>query len=109
MVSPQSLGSTTGGHHWRAAKPRRVAKELRMTSRQPRPLIVCAALLLGATSLAGCATKKFVREQVGVVDTRLGETQGQVTAAQSTITQHETRMGELDRTTREALERAMAA
>ncbi len=57
--------------------------------------LVVAAVALGALSLGGCATKKYVNEQVGTV-------QGQVTT-------HETRLGELDRTSREALERATAA
>lgn len=77
--------------------------------KQPKPMAVCVALLLGATALGGCATKKFVRQEVGVVDTRLQATQGQVEAAQGTLSQHDTRLGELDRTTREALQRAEAA
>ncbi|MDP3854846.1 OmpA family protein [Phenylobacterium sp.] len=57
--------------------------------------VVIGALLLGALSLGGCATKKFVNEQVAVVDAK--------------VAGHETRIGELDRTSREALERATAA
>ena len=57
--------------------------------------VAVAALAAGAVSLGGCATKGFVREQVGVVDTK--------------VQAHETRLGELDKTTREALERAQAA
>jgi peptidoglycan-associated lipoprotein len=80
-----------------------------MTLRQPKPLLVCAILLLGATSLGGCATKKFVRQEVGVVDTKVEATQGQVTAQQGVLGQHETHLADLDRTTREALQRAEAA
>lgn len=58
-------------------------------------VVVMGALLLGALSLGGCATKKYVNEQVGVVDTK--------------VAGHEARIGELDRTSREALERAVAA
>ena len=54
-----------------------------------------AVTAIAALGLAGCATKDFVREQVGI-------TQGQVTT-------HDARLGELDKTTREALERAQAA
>jgi outer membrane protein OmpA-like peptidoglycan-associated protein len=61
-----------------------------------------AVITVGALGLGGCATKKFVREQVGVVDTKLQTAQGQVNT-------HETRLGTLDQTTREALERATAA
>ena len=54
--------------------------------------ILLSALALGALGLGGCATKKYVNEQVGVVDTR--------------VSAHETKLGELDQTSREALERA---
>jgi len=58
-------------------------------------LAVAAAALLGVASLGGCATKDFVNRQIGLVD---GKVAG-----------HETRLGGLDRTSREALERATAA
>ena len=64
--------------------------------------VAAAVLAVGALRLGGCATKKFVNEQVGVVDTKLAATQGQVSA-------QETRLGELDKTSREALDRATAA
>jgi outer membrane protein OmpA-like peptidoglycan-associated protein len=64
--------------------------------------LVATVLVMGVVGLGGCATKKFVREQVAVVDTR-------VTEVGTTVTQHETRIADLDRTTREAMERAMAA
>jgi outer membrane protein OmpA-like peptidoglycan-associated protein len=66
------------------------------------PAFAVAAIAIGALTLGGCATKKFVREQVGVVDTQLQSTQGQVSSQQ-------TQLGELDKTSREALERATAA
>jgi outer membrane protein OmpA-like peptidoglycan-associated protein len=71
--------------------------------------VILGAVALGTVSLGGCATKKFVREQVGVVDTKLQGTQEQVTAQQGALQTHETRLADLDRTTREALERAEAA
>jgi peptidoglycan-associated lipoprotein len=77
---------------------------------------IVGAVLLGAVSLGGCATKKFVRESVAVVDTKLGQTQSQVEAAQGqirtqedTLRAHDARLGEVDKTSREALERAVAA
>jgi peptidoglycan-associated lipoprotein len=71
--------------------------------RKMRPAAVALAVVTaGALGLGGCATKKFVREQVGVVDTKLQTTQGQ-------IAQHDTRLGQLDQSTREALDRATAA
>jgi outer membrane protein OmpA-like peptidoglycan-associated protein len=72
-------------------------------------MVAMAALAAGAFTLGGCATKKFVREQVGVVDTKLEGTQAQVTQNQAAIQTHDTRLADLDRTSREALERAEAA
>jgi peptidoglycan-associated lipoprotein len=65
-------------------------------------ILAATALAAGAFSLGGCATKGFVREQVGVVDTK-------VQAQQDTLQTHETHLTDLDRTSREALERAQAA
>ena len=71
--------------------------------------VAIAALAAGALGLSGCATKGFVRQQVGVEDQKVQATQGQVTAQQATIQGHEQHLGELDKNTREALERAEAA
>lgn len=57
--------------------------------------LILSAVALGALSLGGCATKKYVNEQVGTVQTQ--------------VAAHDTRLGELDQTSREALERATAA
>ena len=58
-------------------------------------VLIAGGILLGALSLGGCATKKYVNEEVGRVDTQV-QAQG-------------ARIDELDKTSREALERAMAA
>ncbi|HSZ53576.1 MAG TPA: OmpA family protein [Caulobacteraceae bacterium] len=52
--------------------------------------------------LGGCATKGFVREQVGTEDTKLQGTQAQVD-------QHGQHLTQLDQTTQDALDRANAA
>jgi len=70
---------------------------------------IVGAILLGAVSLSGCATKKFVREEVAVVDTKVMQTNTRIDAAEGTLGAHETRLADLDKTSREALERAMAA
>lgn len=62
--------------------------------RNTKALIV-GAVALGALSLGGCATKQYVNQEVGRVQTQ--------------VAAHDTRLGELDQTSREALERAMAA
>lgn len=58
-------------------------------------LMIAGAALLGVVSLGGCATKKYVNQQVGAVDAR--------------VTTHDTQIATLDQTSREALERATAA
>ncbi|HLZ85285.1 MAG TPA: OmpA family protein [Caulobacteraceae bacterium] len=68
--------------------------------------VAIAALAAGALGLSGCATKGFVRQQVGAEDTKV---EGQVSAQQSQLQGHEQHLGELDKNTREALERAEAA
>lgn len=61
-----------------------------------------AVLLAGAMTLGGCATKGFVREQVGAVDAK-------VVTAEGRLDRNDQQIAELDRTSREALERAQAA
>ncbi len=69
----------------------------------PRPSSLFVTLLAaGSLTLGGCATQKYVRTQVGAVDAKVQTQQG-------ALQTHETRLGELDRTTREALQRADAA
>jgi peptidoglycan-associated lipoprotein len=63
---------------------------------------VAGAVLLGAVSLGGCATKKFVRENVAVVDTRVTAVEGHVNATDATV-------AGVDTTAKEALQRAQAA
>ena len=63
----------------------------------------------GAFALGGCATKGFVRAQVGAVDSKVQATQSQVDTQQGTLKDHDARLGALDKNTREALERAEAA
>lgn len=58
-------------------------------------IAIAGAAILGVVSLGGCATKKYVNEQVGQVSTRVSE--------------HDTKLAELDQTSRDALQRAEAA
>lgn len=53
------------------------------------------AVTLGALALGGCATKKYVNEALAPVQARMAE--------------HDTHIGELDKTSKEALDRATAA
>jgi len=58
-------------------------------------VLITGAMILSVASLGGCATKKFVRQEVGVVSARVGE--------------HETRIGSVEKTAQDALARADAA
>ncbi|MDP3855598.1 OmpA family protein [Phenylobacterium sp.] len=60
-----------------------------------RRALIAGVALLGVASLGGCATKEYVNEQVGVVSGRVAD--------------HDTKIAGLDRTTREALQRAESA
>src|SRR4051812_14005949 len=71
--------------------------------------MAASAIVLGALALGGCATKGFVREQVGVVDTKLQATDAQVHKPNSTLGHNGAQLPELNKTSREALERATAA
>jgi peptidoglycan-associated lipoprotein len=72
-----------------------------MIQRAPSVLIA-GAVLLGVVSLGGCATKKYVNEQVGSVSTR-------VTDVSTHVAEHDAKLASLDQTSRDALQRAEAA
>ena len=75
--------------------------------------VVVGALLLGIVGLTGCATKRYVGEEVSkssaASERRISEVQTQVEAAQTRVREHDSKLAELDSTTRQALERAEAA
>lgn len=73
------------------------------------PAVAMAAIAVGALSLAGCATKKFVNQQVGAVDSKLATTQGQVDATSATVSQQGQQLAATDKTAQDALQRATAA
>jgi outer membrane protein OmpA-like peptidoglycan-associated protein len=74
---------------------------------------VAGALLLGTFGFAGCASKQYVGEEVSkssaATEKRINEVESQVETAQSKIKDHDSRIAELDKSTRDALERAQAA
>jgi outer membrane protein OmpA-like peptidoglycan-associated protein len=85
---------------------------MRVRTGSNRSLVV-GALLVGIVGLGGCATKRYVGGEVSkssaASEKRISEVQTQVEAAQSRVREHDTHLAELDRSTREALERAEAA
>jgi peptidoglycan-associated lipoprotein len=73
------------------------------------------AILLAGTALtvAGCATKGYVREEVESSEARTAEqieaVEGQVEANQTRLAEQQAELDSLSQTSREALERAIAA
>lgn len=65
-------------------------------------VMVAGAALLGVTSLGGCATKSFVRDEVAVVGARAD-------AVNSRVDTVETRVVAVEGTAKDALDRATAA
>jgi outer membrane protein OmpA-like peptidoglycan-associated protein len=65
-------------------------------------VVIAGAMVLGMAGLGGCATKKYVNEQVSSVSTR-------VTDVDARVTDHDTKLASLDQTSRDALQRAEAA
>jgi len=72
-----------------------------MIHRAPK-VLVAGAMLLGVASLGGCATKKYVNEQVSAVDTRVSD-------VSTRVGEHDTKIATLDTATKDALSRAEAA
>ena len=74
---------------------RRVTTDLKQMIASTKTMMVAAALVMGGLTVSGCATKKYVNTQVGAVNER--------------VSAHDTQIGELDKTSKEALDRAIAA
>jgi peptidoglycan-associated lipoprotein len=71
--------------------------------------IVALALAAALVGTTGCATKKYVKQETGAVNTRVDEVSGQVEQAQTRLNTHEQRIGEISATAQQALDRAQAA
>jgi peptidoglycan-associated lipoprotein len=63
---------------------------------------IVGAIMVGAVGMSGCATQGFVRHRVNAVNQK-------VAAADQRLDQDDSHLSDLDRTSREALERAQAA
>jgi len=69
---------------------------------QMRSSVALVGALLLAAGLSGCATKGYVNEQVAGANTRIG-------GVSDRVAEHDGKLANLDKTSREALERAQAA
>ena len=82
-------------------------------SRRVNSVLTVGALLLGSFGLTACATKKYVGEEVGkssaATEKRINDVESQVEATQTKVKNHDSQIAELDKATRQALERAQEA
>jgi outer membrane protein OmpA-like peptidoglycan-associated protein len=67
------------------------------------------AALAAAFAVTGCATHKYVDAHVAAVDTKISTAQAQADEQKSRIAEHDQMLARLDRTSREAYQRAEAA
>jgi outer membrane protein OmpA-like peptidoglycan-associated protein len=81
-----------------------------------KPWIVSVSLVAALIGTTGCATKKYVKQETGAVNTRVDEVQGQVEENQTrlnkhdqTLAAHEQQMGQISQTAQDALRRAQEA
>jgi peptidoglycan-associated lipoprotein len=74
-----------------------------------QPWIVVVSLAAALAGTTGCATKKYVKQETGAVNTRVDDVQGQVEKAQTRLDTHEKRIGEVSQTAQDALRRAQEA
>lgn len=75
---------------------------------RPNSWMVGAALA-AAFAVTGCATHKYVDAHVAAVDEKISHAQAQADAEKNQLADHDAKLAGLDRTSREALERAEAA
>ena len=69
-------------------------------------IFAATAITAGALALSGCATKDFVNEQVAAEDAKVQSNQSQT---QTALNQHDAHLSQLDKSTKDALDRATAA
>jgi len=74
-----------------------------------KPWIVALSLTAALIGTTGCATKKYVKQETGAVNTRVDDVQGQVEQTQTRLNTHDKQIGEISQTAQDALRRAQEA
>jgi peptidoglycan-associated lipoprotein len=74
-----------------------------------KPWIIALSLTAALIGTTGCATKKYVKQETGAVNTRVDEVQGQVEQTQTRLNTHDKQIGEISQTAQDALRRAQEA
>jgi outer membrane protein OmpA-like peptidoglycan-associated protein len=70
---------------------------------------IVPALALALLATAGCATKKYVKQETGAVSTRVDDVQSQVEETQTHLANTDQKVGQVSQTAQEALQRAIDA
>jgi outer membrane protein OmpA-like peptidoglycan-associated protein len=65
--------------------------------------------VVGAVGMSGCATQGYVKKKMNAEDQKVGAVDQRVNAADQRLGEHDARLADLDKTSREALDRATAA
>jgi outer membrane protein OmpA-like peptidoglycan-associated protein len=81
---------------------------MKMIAVRPNTWMVGAALA-AAFAVTGCATEKYVNTHVAAVDEKITNTQSTADQQKARIAEHDQMLARLDKTSREAYERAEAA
>lgn len=79
-----------------------------MIAVRPNTWMVGAALA-AAFAVTGCATEKYVNTHVAAVDAKIANTQSEADQQKARIAEHDAMLARMDKTTRDAYERAEAA
>jgi len=74
-----------------------------------KPWIIALSLTAALVGTTGCATKKYVKQETGAVNTRVDEVQGQVEQTQTRLNTHDKQIGQISQTAQDALRRAQEA
>ena len=72
-------------------------------------LCIVALSLAALVGTTGCATKKYVKQETGAVNTRVDDVQGQVEQTQTRLNTHDRQIGDVSKTAQDALRRAQEA
>jgi outer membrane protein OmpA-like peptidoglycan-associated protein len=71
--------------------------------------MIAGATVVGAASLGGCATHKYVDEHVATVSGQVNDVSNRVSDVSAKVNEHDSKLATLDQTSRDALQRAEAA
>jgi peptidoglycan-associated lipoprotein len=72
-------------------------------------LALISVSVIGIVAAGGCATRDYVQEHVASINEKIAKTQARADDQKRRLSDHDARLADLDRTSREALDRAKDA